>query len=66
MKLWRGPVFPGRQGRDSISDFLFAETDKRTPEERPKSQRIAPVGDGAGQGDQILNLLPAEEALARL
>ena len=32
----------------------------------PKRQRVAPVGENAGQRDQVLDFLPAEQALAGL
>ena len=66
MKPRRRPVFPGRQSRDGVRDFLLGQADKRTPEKGAEGQCIAPVGDGAGQGDQILDFLTAEKAFAGL
>jgi hypothetical protein len=39
---------------------------ERAPKESTKGECVAPVGDRAGQSDQILNFLTAEEALAGL
>jgi len=66
MKPRRRPVVPGRQSRNGVRDFLFAQADQRTAEKGPEGQCIAPVGDGAGQGDQVLDFLPAEKAFAGL
>ena len=66
MKPRRRAVFRSRQSRDGVCDFLFGQSDKRTPEKGAEAQCVAPIGDGAGQGDQILDFLTAEEAFAGL
>ena len=66
MKPWRRPAFWSRQGRDGVSDFLFSQSDERTPEEGAQSQCVAPIGNGAGQGDQILDFLTTEKTFAGL
>ena len=37
-----------------------------TTEKGAERQRVAPIGNSAGQGDEILNLLAPEEAFAGL
>ena len=57
---------PSRQSRDGVSDFLFSQSDKWTPEKGAKSQCVAPIGNGAGQGNQILDFLTTEKTFAGL
>ena len=62
----RGLAVPRRQSRDGVRDLLLAQADKRHPEKGTQGQCIAPVGDGAGEGDQIPDFLTAEKAFAGL
>jgi hypothetical protein len=57
---------PSRKSRNRVRDFLFGQADERTSQQGAEGQCIPPVGDSAGQGDQILDFLTPEKALAGL
>ena len=61
-----GLILRTRERPDDVQEFLLGEADQRAAQQRAKRQRVAPVGEDAGQRDQVLDLLPAEEAFAGL
>ena len=66
MKPRRRAAFRSRQSGDGVGDFLFGQAHERTAKKGAEAQGVAPVRDGAGQGDQILDFLAPKEAFAGL
>jgi hypothetical protein len=66
MKPRRRAAFLSRQSHNGVCDFFLGQPDERTTDQRAEAQRIALIGDGAAEGDEVLDLLAAEEALAGL
>ena len=56
----------GGKGADDVEELLFRDPDERPPQQCTKGERIAPVGKRADEGNQVLRLLPPEQALAGL
>ena len=61
-----GLVLGTRQRPDDIEKFLLGQADKRAAQQRAQREGVAPVGEDAGQRDQVLDFLSAKQALARL
>ena len=55
-----------RERPDDVQKLFFGHTHQRATQQRAERQRVTPVGEDAGQCDQILDFLSAEEALASL
>ena len=55
-----------RKSPDDVQQVFFGESDQRPAQQRAERQRVAAVGQNAGQCDQILHLLAAEQPLAGL
>ena len=51
---------------DLVGDLFFGETHQGAPNQSPQRQRVTGVGDDSRDGDQVLDLLPAIEALSGL
>ena len=61
-----GIVLGTRQRPDDVEQFLLGQTDQRAAQQRAQSERVAPVGEHAGQRDEVLDFLAAEQSFAGL
>ena len=61
-----GRIVAARQVPDDIQKFLLGQSHQRAAEQRTEGERVAMVGEHAGYGDQVLDLLSLEQSLAGL
>ena len=54
---------PG-QRPDDVEQLFLGQADQRAAQERAQGERIAAIGEDAGQRDEILNFLPPEQEIA--
>jgi hypothetical protein len=59
-------VFRARKPPDDVEQFFFGQADQRPAQQRAERERVAAIGQGAGQRDQVLDFLAAEQTLAGL
>ncbi len=55
-----------RERPDDVQQFFLGQADQRAAQQRAERERVAAIGEDAGQRDQVLDLLAAEQALAGL
>ncbi len=60
------PFRINRQSFRDVEQLGFGQADQRTAQQRAEGERVTRVRQAAGQRDQVLDLLTAEEALAGL
>ena len=66
MQAWRRIAGRGRKGGDGVGDLFLGESDEGAAQESAQAERVAPIRNGAGESDQILDFLAAEKTLAGL
>ena len=55
-----------RQRPDDVEQLLLGQPHQRPAQQRAERERVAPVGEDAGDRDEVLDFLAPVEALARL
>src|SRR5579863_5564091 len=62
--LWS--IVPRGKHPHNVEQFLFGESYQRATQQCAERKRITPIGEHARDGDEVLHLLPPEQALTCL